>query len=60
MITKLKTYQLGSISIVAPLTSLTVILNIIVSYFLLKEKSNMLKKVIAGILIIIGIILIKI
>lgn len=59
MITKLKTYQLGSISIVAPLTSLTVILNIIVSYFLLKEKSNMLKKVIAGILIIIGIILIK-
>ena len=59
MITKLKSYQLGKIMIVAPLSSLTVILNIIVSYFLLKEKSNLIKKIIAGILIIIGIILIK-
>lgn len=59
MITKLKSYELGSVSVVAPLTSLTVILNIIVSYFFLKEKKNILKKVIAGILIIIGIILIK-
>lgn len=59
MITKLKSYELGRVSVVAPLTSLTVILNIIVSYFFLKEKSNMLKKIIAGILIIIGVILIK-
>ena len=59
MITKLKLYEIGSVSVVAPLTSLTVILNIIVSYFFLKEKSNILKKIIAGILIIIGIILIK-
>ncbi len=60
MITKLKSYQLGSISIVAPLLSLTVILNVIISYFILKEKNNLIKKIIAGILIIIGIILIKI
>lgn len=59
MITKLKSYELGNIIIVAPLTSLTVILNIIVSYFLLKEKSNLIKKIIAGTIIIIGIILIK-
>ena len=60
MITKLKSYELGTISVVAPLTSLTVILNIIVSYFFLKEKNNMLRKIIAGLLIIVGIILIKI
>ena len=60
MITKLKSYQLGSISVVAPFLSLTVILNVIISYFLLKEKNNLIKKIIAGILIIIGIILIKI
>jgi len=60
MITKLKSYELGSVSVVAPITSLTVIFNVIVSYFFLKEKSNILKKIIAGILIIIGIVLIKI
>ena len=59
MILKLKTYELGSVIVVAPLTSLTVILNIFVSYFLLKEKSNLIKKIIAGILIVIGILLIK-
>lgn len=59
MLTKLKSYELGSISIVAPLTSLTVILNIFCSYFILKEKNNLLRKVIASILIIIGVILIK-
>lgn len=59
MISKLKTYELGSVIVVAPLTSLTVILNIFVSYFLLKEKSNLIKKIIAGILIVIGILLIK-
>ena len=60
MISKLKSYQLGEVMIIAPLCSLTVILNIIVSYFLLKEKDNLIKKIISGILIIIGIILIKI
>jgi len=59
MISKLKTYELGSVIVVAPLTSLTVILNIFVSYFLLKEKSNLIRKIIAGILIVIGILLIK-
>ena len=60
MISKLKSYQLGQIIVVAPISSLTVILNIIFSYFLLKEKSNLIIKIIAGILIIIGVILIKI
>lgn len=60
MISKLKAYQLGKVIIVAPLCSLTVILNIIFGYFFLKEKNNLLKKILAGILIVIGIILIKI
>lgn len=59
MISKLRSYQIGKIIIVVPLLSLTVILNIIFSYFLLKEKENLLKKILASILIIIGIILIK-
>ena len=60
MISKLKSYQLGSVIVVATLSSLTVILIVVISYFFLKEKNNLIKKIIAGILIIIGIILIKI
>lgn len=60
MITKLKSYQLGSVIMVATFCSLTVILNVIVSYFFLKEKDNLIKKIIASILIVLGIILIKI
>ena len=59
MISKLRAYQLGQIIVVAPLCSLTVIFNILFSYYHLKEKNNLLKKVIAGVLIIVGIILIK-
>lgn len=60
MISKLKSYQLGKIIIVAPLISLTIILNILFGYFILKEEDNLLKKILASILIIIGIVLIKI
>lgn len=57
---QLRAYQLGSVSIVAPLCALSVILNVIVGYFFLKEKDNILKKIIAALLIILGIILIKV
>lgn len=57
---QLRAYQLGEVSIVAPLCALSVILNVVVGYFFLKEKDNMLKKIIAAILIILGIILIKV
>lgn len=59
MILKLRAYQLGQVIVIAPLCSLTAILNVVVGYFLLKEKSNMWKKMLAGILIIISVILIK-
>ena len=60
MITKLLAYQLGQMTIVAPLCSLSVAVNIILGYFLLKEKDHLLRKLIAAIFIIIGIIFIKI
>lgn len=60
IIVQLRAYQLGNVSVVAPLCSLTVIMNVLVGYFLLKEKDEVPKKIIAAILVILGIILIKI
>lgn len=57
---QLRAYQLGNVSIVAPLGALTVIINVIVGYIFLNEKDNLLKKLISALLIIFGIILIKI
>lgn len=59
MILSLYAYQLGQVSIVAPLCSLTVILNVIVGYFFLKERTRLPQKIFAGILVIISVILIK-
>lgn len=59
IVAQLRAYQLKSVTIVAPLCSLTVMLNVIVGYLFLKERDNLLKKLIAAILIIISIILIK-
>lgn len=60
MIAKLLAYQLGQVTIVAPLCSLSVTTNIVFGYFILKEKDFFLKKLIASILILFGIVLIKI
>lgn len=59
IVAQLRAYQLGNVTIVAPLCALTVILNVIVGYFFLNEKDNLLRKIIAAILIIISIVLIK-
>lgn len=60
MISKLRAYQLGAVTVVASLCSLTVILNVIVSYIFLKERSHLIKKLLASIFIMIGLILIKV
>lgn len=60
IIMQLRAYQLGNVSVVAPLCALTVMLNVIMGYFFLKERDNLLRKIISAILIIISIILIKI
>ena len=59
MISKLKAYKLGIVSVVAPISSLSIILTIIIGYLLFNEKNNLIKKIIASIFILIGIILIK-
>lgn len=56
----LRAYQLQNVSIVAPICALTVISNVMVGYLFLNEKDNLLRKIIAGILIVISIVLIKI
>ena len=59
IVAQLRAYQLGNVSVVAPLCALTVITNVIIGYLFLKEKESLLKKLIAAILIIISIILIR-
>ena len=60
IVAQLRAYQLGDVSIVAPLCSLAVILNVIMGYFFQKERDNLPKKIIAAILIVLGIVLIKV
>lgn len=59
MITKLRTYQLGEVTKIAPSCSLTVILNVLFAFLFLKNRKNIFRKIIAGILIIIGVFMIK-
>lgn len=56
---QLRAYQLGNVTTIAPLCALTVILNVLVGYVFLKEKDNLLKKIVAAIFVIISVILIK-
>lgn len=59
MITKLRSYQLGEVTKIAPLCSLTVILNVLFAFIFLKNRNNIIKKLIASILIILGVFMIK-
>ncbi len=56
---QLRAYQLGDVTSVAPLCSLSVIGNVIVGYIFLKERNDLLKKVFAALLIMISIFLIN-
>ena len=56
---QLRAYQLGNVTTVAPLCSLTVIGNVIVGYVFLKERNNLLKKIFAALMIIISVFLIN-
>lgn len=59
IVVQLRAYQLGNVTVIAPLCALTVMLNVIVGYLFLKERDNLLRKIISAILIIISIILIR-
>ncbi len=55
----LRAYQLGSITIIAPLISLKTILNVIAARLILNEKEQIPKKLFLALIIILGVILIN-
>ena len=57
--TSIRAYQLGSVTIVAPLFALTAILNALVEFIFNKNRSKFIQKIVAAIIILIGVILIK-
>ena len=57
--TSIRAYQLGSVTIVAPLFALTAILNALVEFIFNHDKSKFVQKIVAAIIILIGVILIK-
>lgn len=59
LISSVRAYQLGSVFVVAPLLTLTAIINTIYEFIFNKDKSEFIKKLIIGIIIIIGVLLIK-
>jgi len=59
LISSVKTYELGNVVIVASFLALTSILNSIVELVLNRDRKKFLKKLIIGILIVIGVILVK-
>lgn len=60
IIVQLRAYQLGDVTIIAPLCALAVMANVIVGFLFFHEKDNLIRKVISAIIIIISILLIKI
>lgn len=60
IIVSLRAYQLQEVSIVAPLCALTVISNVVAGYIFFGERDNLLKKIIAAIIIMISVVLIKV
>lgn len=56
----LKAYQLKSVTVVAPLISLKTILNVFAAHIFLSEKTQLLRNLIAALIIIVGITLINI
>lgn len=55
----IRAYQFGTVTTIAPLCALTTILNVFVAYFALKERDSALKKILAAIIVIAGIVLVK-
>lgn len=59
IVVQLRAYQLGDVTTIAPLCALTVIGNVIVGYLFLNERNNVVRKLIAAVLVIISVLLIK-
>ena len=59
LISSVKAYEFGSVSVVAPLLTLSMITNTIYEYIFDKNKKDLLFKLFISLLIIVGVILIK-
>lgn len=59
LIGMLRAYQLGEVTTVAPLCAVTTILNVGASYFALKERGFVWRKIIAAAIVILGILFIN-
>ena len=59
LISSVKAYEFGSVSVVAPLLTLSMITNTIYEYIIDKNKKDLLFKLFISMLIIMGVILIK-
>lgn len=57
--TSIRAYQLGSVTVVASLFALTAILNALVEFIFNKNRSKFIQKIVAAIIILIGVILIR-
>ena len=53
----LRAFQFGKVTTIVPIQATSVLLNVLISYFFLKEKSHGVKKIIAAILVVFGICL---
>ena len=60
LIEMLRTYQFGTVTTIAPLMATTTILNVFVAFFMLKEKDSIWRKILAAVIVVMGIVLIKI
>ena len=59
LIASVRAYQLGNVTVIAPILTLTSILNTGYEYFIDKNKNKILQKVIASLMIILGVLLIR-
>ncbi|MEG0108995.1 MAG: hypothetical protein RR705_09110, partial [Lachnospiraceae bacterium] len=59
IITQLRALQLGSITTVAPLCAVSVVLNVFAGYLFLQERTGLFRKLFAALLIIFSVILLK-
>jgi uncharacterized membrane protein len=53
----LRSFQFGKVTTIVPLQAISVLINVLIAYFFFGEKKDEWKKIIAAILVIIGIVL---
>ncbi|HUV46820.1 MAG TPA: EamA family transporter [Candidatus Bathyarchaeia archaeon] len=53
----LRAYRFGQVTVVTPLAATSVLINVLIAYVFLKERKDKLKKILAAILVIIGVYL---